>query len=140
MVVKLDPEHLGSVSIRLKMTAGKVDVSITVSDAHTLDVLNRDRHVLSAAVSAAGLGGDGMTLARGKVETGAATPATPDQAGAGGQQSATPQGGGQASSSSDPSGGGRRRAPRPVDAATPEGSGEAVQPLADPSRSGALYV
>ena len=76
MVVKLDPEHLGSVSIRLRMTGNRVDISIAVSDARTLDVLNRDRHVLAAAVSSARVGGDAaMTL------SGSATEAVPAAAG-----------------------------------------------------------
>jgi hypothetical protein len=88
-VIRLDPEHLGSVSIRLKMTGGRVDVSIMVSDAHTLDVLDRDRHVLTAAVSAAGLGGGGLALSHGGLD---ATPASaaarpsPDGGGAGNRE------------------------------------------------------
>ena len=57
IVVKLDPEHLGSIQIRLKMNGEKVDVSITVDNPSTLNLLNQDRHMLTSAVSALGLGG-----------------------------------------------------------------------------------
>ena len=137
VVVKLDPEHLGSVSIRLKMVGGKVDIAITVSDAHTLDVLTRDRHVLSAAVGAAGLGQDGLVLSRQPAAEPAASPALPD--GAGGGSGRSPDGG--ASASSDPSGHRRRDDRNP---ARPPASSDAglddPQPVLAAQRSGALYV
>ncbi|MGI3904057.1 MAG: flagellar hook-length control protein FliK [Janthinobacterium lividum] len=137
VVVKLDPEHLGSVSIRLKMTGGKVDVAITVSDAHTLDVLNRDRHVLSAAVASASLSGDGLTLEHGTVETKSATPgtSTPND-----QPGPMPDGRGSASASGNSSGGHRRRDPRPSSSATRDDAADAGLPIPDATRTGALYV
>jgi len=138
VVVKLDPEHLGSVSIRLKMTGGKVDIAITVSDAHTLDVLTRDRHVLSAAVGSAGLGEDGLVLSRQPSAEPAPSPSSPD-GGAGGGSGRSPDG--SASASSDPSGNRRRdaRNPAPSSASADAGSDE-PQPVEAAQRSGALYV
>ncbi len=65
IVVKLDPEHLGSVQIRLKMNGEKVDVSITVDNPSTLNLLNQDRHLLTSAVSALGLGSGPLLLSPG---------------------------------------------------------------------------
>ena len=134
IVVKLDPEHLGSVSIRLRMTGGVVDVAITVSDGRTLDVLNRDRHVLSAAVSAAGLGNGGLTLAPGGADAAAPTPSSPS---AGGTPGRSLDDG--ASASGDPSGG-RRREPRPFPATTLDGSPNDSPSIPDAARGNGLYV
>ncbi len=105
IVIKLDPEHLGSVSIRLKMNGEKVDVSITVDNPSTLDLLNQDRHMLTSAVSALGLGGPPVIA-----QNGSDGPSQPsglpgsgsDMSGASGQDS-------EAFASGDPAGPGQNR-------------------------------
>ena len=105
IVVKLDPEHLGSVSICLKMNGEKVDVSIIVDNPSTLDLLTQDRHMLTSAVSALGLGGplallhsgsDGLPPSSGMAGNGA------DANGSSGQDS-------EAFASGDPAGAGQSR-------------------------------
>ncbi len=106
IVVKLDPEHLGSVQIRLKMNGDKVDVSITVDNPSTLNLLNQDRHLLTSAVSSLGLGSGPLLLSPGGFD--------------GSSQSSGPAGGGsdvngssshdsEAFSSGDPAGAGQNR-------------------------------
>ena len=58
MTIQLAPDNLGAVSIHMRITADKVDVRIVVENMHTLEILNKDRHVLSAAIEAIG-GGPG---------------------------------------------------------------------------------
>ena len=54
MTIQLNPEHLGPVSVTLRMKAGVVDIHIAVANPETLQLLDEDRHVLSALVEAAG--------------------------------------------------------------------------------------
>ena len=139
IVIKLDPEHLGQVAIRLRLTGGAVDVNITVSNPGTLGTLDRDRHMLTAALASAGLSGDTLTLA-----TGSTAPA-------GGSSTATETGGqsasgqpqnGSAAASGDPSGAGGRR--RDGGASSSDASDALPAPTesagAAPDRAGALYV
>lgn len=62
MVIQLDPEHLGTVEIKMRLKGGKLDVEIRVANAQTLDVLSRDRHMLASAVEAAGGAGNDFSL------------------------------------------------------------------------------
>ena len=138
IVVKLDPEHLGSVAIRLRMTGGTVDVSITVSNAGTLGALDRDRHLLTAALASAGLSSDAMTLTSGSTDV-AGAPSNSTQAG-GQNGSGQPQGGGFAATSDNPTGaGGRRRDGTAPAGIGPDGSAvEGSEP--EQVRAGGLYV
>ena len=113
IVVKLDPEHLGNVSIRLKMNGEKVDVSITVDNPSTLDLLNQDRHMLTSAVSALGFGGP-LALSHSGSD-GASQPSGP--AGNGADMNGSSSQDGEAFASGDPAGAGQSR--RGHDRATP---------------------
>ena len=136
-VIKLDPDHLGSVSIRLKMTGGRVDVAITVSDPRTLDVLDRDRHLLTAAVSGSGAPGGGLTLSHG--ETGPASASGPSFSGGDPGTEGRQASGRDAAASGDSSG--RRRDGRDGAGTLSRdvGPDDAV-PSPAPARPGALYV
>ncbi|MGI4763756.1 MAG: flagellar hook-length control protein FliK, partial [Janthinobacterium lividum] len=137
-VIKLDPDHLGSVSIRLKMTGGRVDVAITVSDTHTLDVLDRDRHLLTAAVSGSGAGTGGLTLSHGATSPAAAS----GQSFPGGDAEARDRqtSGRDAPASGDPSGGRRRDGRHGAGAPSGEGGLDDAAPAPAPARAGAFYV
>ena len=105
IVVKLDPEHLGSVQIRLKMNGEKVDVSITVDNPNTLSLLNQDRHMLTSAVSALGLGSGPLLLTQGF-----STSSQPSSPAGGGSDMTGPSGqDGEAFASGDPAGAGQNR-------------------------------
>lgn len=62
IVIELAPEHLGTVSIRMRVAGDKVEVHIEVANPQTLDVLNKDRHMLSAAIEAAGGTPDSLSM------------------------------------------------------------------------------
>ncbi len=139
IVVKLDPEHLGSVQIRLKMNGEKVDVSITVDNPSTLDLLNQDRHLLTSAVSSMGLGSGPLLLSHGGLDA-ASQPASPARGGS--DMNGPSSQGGEAFASGDPTGAGQNRrgngraAPgNTVD--MPEGDNPAPIPQA---RTEGLYV
>jgi hypothetical protein len=57
VTLALDPEHLGRVSITLRMRADTVDIKIEVERPQTLALLEKDKHLLTAAVDAAGRNG-----------------------------------------------------------------------------------
>ena len=63
IVIQLNPENLGSVSIRMRMAGDRVDIQIHVANNQTLDLLNKDRHVLTAAIEAAGGSADALSVA-----------------------------------------------------------------------------
>ena len=105
IVVKLDPEHLGSVQIRLKMNGEKVDVSITVDNPSTLSLLNQDRHMLTSAVSSLGLGSGPLLLTQG-VGT-SSQPSSP--AGRSSDMTGPSSQDGEAFASGDPAGAGQNR-------------------------------
>lgn len=138
IVVRLDPEHLGSVSIRLKMSGGKIDVAITVAETGTLDVLNRDRHLLTAAVSAAGLGTDSLVLLKADAPE-VPTNQTVATGGAGaGSRQASDHG---APGSGDPAEtGGRRREDRRHSPSSNDGGTNDGLAATTPARGGDLYV
>jgi flagellar hook-length control protein FliK len=137
IVIRLDPEHLGSVSIRLKMSGGKIDLAITVAETGTLDVLNRDRHLLTAAVSAAGLGGDSLILKAGAPEAPAAQAFTTGGADTGSRQTSDRG----ASASGDPADtGGRRRDDHPSRPSSNDGAADDGAAAVAPARAGGLYV
>ncbi len=62
VTIQLNPEHLGSVSITLRLSARTIDVRIAVANEQTLNLLDKDRHLLSAAVEAAGGTADALAL------------------------------------------------------------------------------
>ena len=62
LTINLNPDHLGPVSITLRMTAGVMDIKIAVASHEALQLLERDRHAITAAVEAAGLKSDRVAL------------------------------------------------------------------------------
>ena len=114
-----------------------VDVNITVSNTGTLGTLDRDRHLLTAALASAGVSGDAMTLRSGSTDV-ASGPSMSTHAGE--QNGSDQPQGGFAGTSDNPSGaGGRRRdgAPAARGSSDPQtASGGATEQ----SRSAGLYV
>lgn len=138
IVVRLDPEHLGSVSIRLKMSGGKIDVAIMVAETGTLDVLNRDRHLLTAAVSSAGLGTDSLVLLKAGAPEVPANQAVATNGADAGSRQASDHG---APGSGDPAGtGGRRRDERTHGPSSNDGAADDGIAASTPARAGDLYV
>ncbi len=54
ITIELNPGHLGPVSVTVRMKADALDIQIAVSSPQALQLLERDRHLLSAAVEAMG--------------------------------------------------------------------------------------
>lgn len=106
IVVKLDPEHLGSVQIRLRMNGEKVDVSIVVDNPSTLNLLDQDRHMLTSAVSSLGLGSGPLLLSQGGFD-GSSQP--PGPSGGGSDMNGPASQDGEAFASGDPAGAGQSR-------------------------------
>ena len=86
LTLQLDPGHLGPVSITMRLHADSVDIRIAVSNPQTLHLLDRDRHMLTAAVEAAGGSRNAFQIA------GAAQPSGADQAPFGQSQQHTQSG------------------------------------------------
>ncbi|HEX4767285.1 MAG TPA: flagellar hook-length control protein FliK [Lichenihabitans sp.] len=106
IVIQLDPEHLGAVSIRMRISGDKVDIAIHVENSQTLDILSRDRHLLSTAVEAAG--GDGSSFMLGSSAPGSAA-GQPGQSSFGGQPGSGAQQQGSSAAASFASGDRARR-------------------------------
>ncbi len=135
LTIQLDPGHLGPVSVTLRMKGDAVDIQIAVSNPQALHLLERDRHMLAAAVEA--MGGSGSALHLGKADVAAD--------GASFSNSAfTPQGGARQDGSSDAAstgrGNGNRSTPRDTNPSDPDDPTAA--PTASPirARDGSLYL
>ncbi len=62
LTINLSPDHLGPVAITMRMTAAGLDIKIAVASPEALQLLERDRHVITAAVEAAGLSRNHLAL------------------------------------------------------------------------------
>ncbi len=62
ITIQLNPENLGTVSVSMRMRGGTIDIKIEVESTQTLHLLEKDRHILSAAVEAAGSNRDALLL------------------------------------------------------------------------------
>lgn len=135
LTIQLDPGHLGPVSVTLRMKADAVDIQIAVSNPQALHLLERDRHVLAAAVEA--MGGSGTALHVGKTDVQA------DGGASFSDSPFTPQGGGtrqDGSSDAASTGRGNRSTPRDTNPSDPDDPTAA--PTASPTRArdGSLYL
>ena len=110
ITLALDPEHLGRVTVTVRMHADAVDIHIAVEKTDTLALLDKDRHVLTTAVEGTGRKAD-LDLA-----AGLATPAPASAAPTAPTSSGTLSAGGQALRDSAP--GQRGQDDRPARAAS----------------------
>ena len=136
--IQLTPESLGAVSIKMRLSGDRIDVQIEVANAQTLEVLSKDRHILSAAIETAGGAHESLILTAPSKSGGEALTGQP------GSQ-ASPDRGGQGASSAASSGGGSDQRNGRTAGSPFSNSTRADDPLpnADPvsSRLGAgLYV
>ena len=120
------------------MSGGKIDVAITVAETGTLDVLNRDRHLLTAAVSSAGLGTDSLVMLKAGAPEVPANQAVATSGADAGSRQASDHG---APGSGDPAGtGGRRRDERTHGPSSNDGAADDGVAASTPARAGDLYV
>lgn len=114
--IQLQPENLGSVTVRMELRADMLELRIDAQKAETAELLRRDREVLSSLMKAAGYSADdaNIRVTHGDPVMAQLTPAVSDS---GSTQSGASQNGSQstgerAASSQGRDGGGRREQPR----------------------------
>ena len=101
LTITLNPANLGPVSITMRLQADTVDIRIAVSNPNTLHLLDKDKHILAAAVEAMGGSRDNL-----QVGTLAQMSGSGDPTSTGGQNQNAP--GRQDAASSDSSSNGRQ--------------------------------
>ncbi|MCW6508533.1 flagellar hook-length control protein FliK [Lichenifustis flavocetrariae] len=139
LTINLNPGHLGPVSITMRLQADTMEIRIAVSNPDTLHLLDKDKHLLTAAVEA--MGGSHENL---QIGTLGQTSGSGDSASTGGQNQNTP--GRQDAASSDTSSNGRQAQGQNRSTLQDTNQSDADDPTATPSLpparglDGSLYL
>jgi len=62
LTIQLKPENLGTVSVKLMLTNGRLDVTLSASDGHLAGRLQQSTNHLSAQLKASGISFDGLSI------------------------------------------------------------------------------
>jgi chemotaxis protein MotD len=83
--IQLQPENLGTVTVRLELKSDAIDLRIEAARAETADLIQRDRETLSSLIRSAGYNTDEATIriARSDATTAVTAAAAPDSSSGG---------------------------------------------------------